>query len=143
MPTSRAPWRIEVAPPPQRHAAARRRPHRRHYARLMKPEYADDESLMSCPASVVEANYMATTASAQSKARRSHRSFGEIPGCPKTKKRFSFGLGQTIGALFAGKEASMGGCGGRDCGGAKSVRTQGRHSRRHEPQLQHIVAQQE
>lgn len=146
--TRRAPWwwsslesqlatdHIEVAPPSQNSSrlhtpqatttvhskATTRRPRRCHYARL-KPEYADDASLVSCPPLAVP-NYMTTTVSAQAKV-RNHRAFGTVPG--PEKRRFSFGLGQTIGSLFASKEANRrGGC-DSVCSGARSVRIQERH----------------
>lgn len=134
--SQRATDHIEVAPPSQNSSrlhtpqaattvhskATTRRPRRCNYSRL-KPEYADDASLVSCPPLAVP-NYMTTTVSAQAKV-RSHRAFGTVPG--PEKKGFSFGLGQTIGSLFASKEANRrGGCDG-SCSGARSVRIQERH----------------
>ncbi|RWW90072.1 hypothetical protein BHE74_00000790 [Ensete ventricosum] len=95
-----------------------RRPHRGHYTRL-RPADADEASLTSCPPFAVP-NYMAPTASAKAKV-RSHSAFVSVQE-PK-KKRFSFGLGQSIGSLFAGKEAISGG----GCCGSKSTGRQGRH----------------
>ncbi|XP_074563508.1 protein IQ-DOMAIN 13-like [Curcuma longa] len=146
--TRRAPWwwsslesqlatnNVEVVPPPSQNSsrlhtpqaattvhskATTSRPRSSHYVRL-KPEYADDASLVSCPPLAVP-NYMTTTVSAQAKA-RSHRAFGTVPG--SEKKRFSFGLGQTIGSLFASKEANRRGC-ESSCSGLRSVRIQERH----------------
>ncbi|CAL9150283.1 unnamed protein product [Musa hybrid cultivar] len=95
-----------------------RRPHRGHYTRL-RPADADDASLTSCPTFAVP-NYMAPTASAKAKV-RNDRAFVSVQE-PK-KKRFSFGLGQSIGSLFAGKETINGG----GCCGSKSTGRQGRH----------------
>uniref|UniRef100_A0A1D1YTF9 Protein IQ-DOMAIN 14 n=1 Tax=Anthurium amnicola TaxID=1678845 RepID=A0A1D1YTF9_9ARAE len=78
-------------PPPSRAASVR-------------PAPRDDESLTSCPAFMVP-GYMAPTLSAKAKVRE--QAFHRDGPTAEAKKRFSFGLSQSIGSLRWSKGSSL------------------------------------
>ncbi|XP_074563204.1 protein IQ-DOMAIN 13-like [Curcuma longa] len=106
--TGAAPWWwrtwLERQAPPSEPPAAGAPPQRRHSR--PKPAEADVASLTSCPPFATP-NYMAPTASAKAKARAA-----PSPQQEPRKKRFSFGLSQSISSLFSSKEAAAAGGGG-------------------------------
>ncbi|KAG6526318.1 hypothetical protein ZIOFF_016301 [Zingiber officinale] len=102
-------WLERQAPPSEPPAAGHSRP---------KQAEADAASLTSCPPFAAP-NYMTPTASAKAKARAAPN-----PQQEPRKKRFSFGLSQSISSLFAGKETAAAAAGTERSGGRQ---------RRHRP----------
>ncbi|KAG6530137.1 hypothetical protein ZIOFF_012359 [Zingiber officinale] len=104
-------WLERQAPPSEPPAAGHSRP-------KQAEADADAASLTSCPPFAAP-NYMTPTASAKAKARAAPN-----PQQEPRKKRFSFGLSQSISSLFAGKETAASAAGTERSGGRQ---------RRHRP----------
>lgn len=81
--------------------------------------FKDDDSLTSCPAFTVP-NYMAPTVSAKAKVRDGP------PATPEGKRRFSFGLTQSIGSIRWSKGSSV-----LSTKDSESKRMSGRHRPMH------------